>query len=248
MALTDTWTGTNGDNWDGTNWPTLTADPSGDATIDIQSNEGRLQAGVSFAPRYAAAVSSMVATNMEGQIKIHPIGAGDTSSRWLYLCVKSSGDVQDGQDGRPADAIYFRFWMGQDTGPDYIYNRQTNVEGSPVHTMSGTTRQAGDPFQFRWKVQDDTPVAGTTRVSYKRWDDGTGSDPGSWTDVDISSPGNNEGSGTFMLVARTINAGWVADARLDDLTVTDLDAPAGGPATSVKIDMINRVFTRVTEE
>lgn len=241
------WTGTNGDAWNSTRWPTQTIDPNPPTTqeIDIQSNKGRLITGTE-APKYLSVVSNYSATNMEGSVDLD-FNSLDTGNEWLYFCIKGSGEVQDAQDGRPVSAYYFRFWTGaadgSTPGVDSLYGRKSNVEGSSLDVIAGTSRVANDPFRFMWRVEDDTPSAGTTRISHKRWDIGTQSDPGSWETVDDSSPGVLAGSGTFQLVARNLSAGDTIDLTLDNLSITDLDGPA---SLTTIINMETRKFQRIS--
>lgn len=237
VVFEDDWTGTNGDPWNATKWPTISSDGSTNDTVDIQNNRGHFKIGTvtgEYFSANAAAASSLQDSNGIMQIQPSTVSA---ANKWLYVCFRSTGEQQTGQSGRPISAYYARFNMSNnDVGSnDFFYGRKGNTEGSSLFTLNNSqSRDAGDSFWFRWEIWDG--ATDVVNFRYKTWPT-IDPEPSPWRDeLDFdAAPGVLYGaSGITQLVGRNYAGGNNIEEWVDNLEVTDPDAspPAAGDGST----------------
>lgn len=225
LPFTDDFTGTNGDPWDSTKWPTQGGASTVTDAVDIQNNEGRLYAGTSQGGSWAAATAASITslTDSTGEMRIIPSTTGG-NTEWLYVCIRSSGEQQSAQDGRPATTYYFRFLVNGASTQSYLLRRLSNSEATLDSDILGTnaSRNAAEPFYLKWEIEDDASVSGDTDIRYKMWD-ADGTEPGGWETLTDGSPGALYGTaGVFQLVGRNYTSTAYVDVQVDDVSINAL--------------------------
>lgn len=240
--FTPDWTGTNGDPWPSGDWPTTGEDTDADTHLDIQTNNGRMAVG-NVNDEYASAVGP-AATNVTDSsvvFRVYPETVS-TNNFWLYVCFRSTGDIQAAHAGRPTTSYYFRFDVRQNTDNALLYRRNTNSEAQLV----GATGMGHTPANPFWIRAECLAESGDVRLRARTWDDGN-SEGGSWTinylHTDVAT--KITGAGEFMLVCRNTNSGSSAtkEIQVDSLVLSDFTA--GGGDTTIIVDMPDRRFRRL---
>jgi hypothetical protein len=218
LPFRDDFTGTTSDPWHPNKWPTITSEGSVAAFAELDTGTGSMSAGTAVDDFVAANAPSV--TNLQdsqGQITIAP--QAGTHNQWLYLCLRSSGEQTAANAGRPSTAYYFRFKTATNSiADDALYRRISDVESPAlVDGLDGTnaTRVAGDPFVFKWEIQDN---GSEVDFRWKIWDVGTGSEPGGWETYTDTTPGALLGaSGIMQLLLRNFVDGLTASVTVDDV-------------------------------
>ena len=231
LPFSEDFTGTNGDSWDATNWPTTSSEGTVNTDIDIQSNQGHFKAGTAqddFVSMNASSDTSVV--DSEGSIYIDP-GATGSGNEWLYICLRSTGEQVASNAGRPATAYYFRFLVNGSSTQSILYRRLSNSEqqldGDILAGHSNADRNAGEPFWLKWEIEDDASVSGDTDIRWKIWD-ADDSEPASWESYTDANPGAlYDTAGILQLVARNYSTGGNVEAHVDDISFDILGGTAG---------------------
>jgi hypothetical protein len=242
VVFTEEFTDTNGNAWNATRWPTTGVGGTG-AVLDIQSNEGRMKSGNLDGNDYASAAANTdtAVVNASVLLYIDPNAPG-TGNRFVYICLRSSGDVQPTLVGRPTDAYYWRIDVTSDTILTQLYRRIANGESS-LAEGDNSRITANVPLWARFEAEDN---GANVDLRCKAWDDGE-SEPGTW-DVEHSdaSPGILLGdNGVFQLVSRNLNSNDNGDPRIDHIEFTDLDASGETADYGRTIDLETRQSIRV---
>ena len=219
LPWSDNWTGTNGDAWSSTKWPTVGEDTDASTVQDIQGNRGRTAVGP-VNDEWTAGVAANetdTAADVEatGTVYLTDI---PTHAAWLYLNFRSSGDIQTGAAGRPTDAYYFRVDVSTQRN-GRIFVRNSNTETQLVgDTQMGHT--ASTDFEFRAQVLTE---GSDVRLRMRTWDQGT-TEPGTW-DIEHLHVSTDSGTrittaGHFGYVHRNANTGatTISEIQLEDWT------------------------------
>lgn len=229
----------NGDGWRTTRWPTQTVEGSASAYLDIQSGKGHGLAGTTTDDFALAAANVIDTQDSEGRIRIEPVTAD--VNQWIYVVLRSSGDYAAANAGRPATAYYFRFALqsAAQESVDYLFRRLSDSEsqalaptaGQALSTWTGggnVDRNAGEPFYFRWEVEDN---GSNVDFRIKVWD-ADAPEPDGWATYSDTSPGALLGTaGEFALLFRTFNGGNTVEGRVDDIYFDALQAPQALPVS-----------------
>ena len=238
LPWTDDWTGTNGDAFSSTAWQTLGEDTDAATVQDIQSNEGRTAVGP-VNDEYTSGVAQVQTDILDSEITgTVDITAAPSHNAWLYLCFRSSGEIQSGSAGRPATAYYFRIDVNSSANNGRFFVRNSNTETQLVGD-TGLSHTANTKFKFRAQLYDN---GSDIEYRLRTWDF-TGSEGGSW-DITGSHKTTDPGTqittaGPFQYVHRNVNSGASAtselrfdDWTLDEFTSADNITPAAVTVTA----------------
>jgi hypothetical protein len=202
-VFTEDWTGANGAAWNASKW---TTDGGTSATLDIQSNQGRMRFENVSGARARAIATMPQRTNTE---VLMSFSFPSTAAKgYLQIFTRASGNWVSGS---PGSGYYVE-----------LSNNASNVglrkvsSGTVTELSNAAVGQATTTKQWvRLRVE------GTT-IKAKVWTDGT-PEPSGWetqaTDASIPGPG--------VLQLRWGRSSTATDARevhLDDLTVRDLNS------------------------
>ena len=139
MALfTDDFTDTNGQPWDAAKWTTDAGGGGGTEIIDIQSNQGRMRAGNTT--NDWAAGKGITTGLVDSEILVYCDGTGSdgTSNQFLYVWLRSDGQLDNTYQGRPADGYAMRVSLWSGTTECRFIQRLTNSESNFSCTPSRT--------------------------------------------------------------------------------------------------------------
>ena len=227
---THTFTGTNGDDWNSTAWPTTTVDPNNSSgTIDIQGNEGSMTTPA-VTSAYVSGVAQSTTEVGAAQLLFKFTGARqNTGNQWLYACIGSSGEVQDSADGRPASTYYLRIDTGSgETGSnDKVYRRKANNEvemtdggegGNIQIVKKNISRPSTGDFWCKLRVETDED--GTVIFKGSQWGV-AGTEPNSWQFVIVDSNPATISGGGLQFVTRNYNSSTGSSNAVDDVEYWD---------------------------
>jgi hypothetical protein len=225
-AFTEDFTGTNDDPWS-SDW-TTSSEGSVDSAIDIQSNQGHLYAGTTADDFAAATLLAPDIQDAEVLLLIDP-NAIDANNKYLYVCLRSTGEQVAANAGRPVTAYYLRISLlnTSDAAQDLWYRRISDAEVSLgaftafTDAAANIDRNANEPFWLRAKIQD----SGSTVICSVRMWDADASEPAAWgTDTDTSPGALLGATGTLQLVARNYAGGYYVEPLVDDIWYDELSA------------------------
>ncbi|MEO8695675.1 MAG: RHS repeat-associated core domain-containing protein [Acidimicrobiales bacterium] len=204
--IADSFTGTNGSGWNATNW-TTSSHGSG-ATVDIQSNAGRMSinAGLGRGRALGTAATDNTDAEVLTKVKFDNTSGGVFGLTWLR-----GSTTWNSTDGEILTNGYF-VWV-QASGAFSISKIVSNVE---TGLASGTFTPAANAFfNLRFRAQGNMLQA-------KIWQDGT-TEPSGWTlsttDSSITTSGR---------AALSSMGGIASTVTFDEYSLTNLSGSGAG--------------------
>lgn len=201
VFVSDTFTGSNGASWSGTNWTTGTNSSGTSATI--QGNAGRINSGTDsgYTGKRCQVVNYANQTNCEILVDFRFPSSGNTDC-YFGIMLREQDSIADSRDG-----YQFRYHRGVSTS--------TKIEKCVSYTGTTLTSTSFTVADDTWYTVRFQAIGSSLKA--KIWQT-SGSEPGSWTLTVTDSTYTGSGLATLVCYGGNASGGYV---EVDNFSFSD---------------------------